>query len=106
MPAITIRNLPDGVHATLKQRATAGKLSVEELVRRLLATWAGLSATPMQEDSLKMPGFSEVSAGWPEPPSLTQATHPELWGALKGTVHTQPGTDLTAPLDEAWDAAT
>ena len=52
-----------------------------------------------------MPGFSEASAGWPEPPPLAQASHPELWGALKGTVHTTPTTDLTAPLDEAWDAA-
>jgi hypothetical protein len=52
-----------------------------------------------------MPGFSEASAGWPAPPPLAQASHPELWGALKGTVHTTPTTDLTAPLDEAWDAA-
>ena len=27
-----------------------------------------------------------------------------LFGALKGTVSIAPGTDLTSPLDEEWDA--
>jgi antitoxin (DNA-binding transcriptional repressor) of toxin-antitoxin stability system len=33
----------------------------------------------------------------------TQAMTP-LWGALRGTVTMLPGTDLTAPTGEAWDA--
>jgi hypothetical protein len=28
----------------------------------------------------------------------------ELWGALKGSVHVPPETDLTAPVAEAWHA--
>jgi antitoxin (DNA-binding transcriptional repressor) of toxin-antitoxin stability system len=28
----------------------------------------------------------------------------ELWGAMRGTVTIAPGTDLTAPLDEPWEA--
>jgi hypothetical protein len=104
MPAITIRNLPDSVHTTLKQRAVAGKLSVEELVRRVLASWAGNPDNPPQKDPSHMSGFSAASATWPAPPSAPQASHPDLWGAMKGTVHIPPGTDLTAPLDEAWKA--
>lgn len=30
---------------------------------------------------------------------------PELWGAMRGSVTVAPGTDLTAPMDEDWDAA-
>lgn len=30
----------------------------------------------------------------------------ELWGALRGTVTIMPGTDLTAPTGEAWEAET
>jgi plasmid stability protein len=104
MPAITVRNLPESVHATLKQRAAGGKLSVEALVRHLLATWAALPNTPMQKDPTDMSGFSEAPATWPEPPSLVQASHPDLWGAMKGTVHIPPDTDLAAPLNEAWKA--
>ncbi len=47
-------------------------------------------------------GFAEVSQPWGPAPATHRAA---LWGALKGSVRTQPGTDLTAPLDEAWDAA-
>lgn len=28
----------------------------------------------------------------------------DLWGAMRGTVTIAPGTDLTAPLDEPWEA--
>ena len=28
----------------------------------------------------------------------------ELWGALRGTVTILPGTDLTAPTGEVWEA--
>ena len=30
---------------------------------------------------------------------------PELWGAMRGSVTVAPGTDLTAPTGEIWDAA-
>jgi hypothetical protein len=49
-----------------------------------------------------MTGFSDAQAAWvgaPVKPPL-----PELWGALQGTVHIPPGTDLTAPLGEPWEA--
>jgi hypothetical protein len=104
MPAITIRNLPESVHATLKQRAATAKLSVEELVRRVLASWAGPMGDPIQKESPNMHGFSEASAGWPAPPAQVQASHPDLWGAMKGSVHVHPDTDLAAPLDELWKA--
>ncbi len=29
---------------------------------------------------------------------------PELWGAMRGSVTVAPGTDLTAPTGEIWDA--
>jgi prevent-host-death family protein len=28
----------------------------------------------------------------------------ELWGAMRGTVSVPPGTDITEPTGEAWDA--
>ena len=30
----------------------------------------------------------------------------ELWGALRGTVKIPPGTDLTEPTGETWEAET
>jgi prevent-host-death family protein len=30
----------------------------------------------------------------------------ELWGAMRGTVTLLPGTDLTAPTGEVWEAET
>lgn len=30
----------------------------------------------------------------------------DLWGAMRGTVTIPPGTDLTAPTGESWDAET
>ena len=32
------------------------------------------------------------------------AEMPELWGAMRGSVTVAPGTDLTAPTGEIWDA--
>jgi prevent-host-death family protein len=29
---------------------------------------------------------------------------PDLWGAMRGSVTVAPGTDLTAPTGEIWDA--
>ena len=31
---------------------------------------------------------------------------PDLWGAMRGTVSITPGTDLTAPTGEIWEAET
>lgn len=33
-----------------------------------------------------------------------EAELPELWGAMAGTVTIAPGTDLTQPTGETWDA--
>lgn len=31
---------------------------------------------------------------------------PELWGAMRGSVKVAPGTDLTQPAGEVWEAET
>jgi antitoxin (DNA-binding transcriptional repressor) of toxin-antitoxin stability system len=31
---------------------------------------------------------------------------PELWGAMRGSVKIAPGTDLTGPTGEVWEAET
>jgi plasmid stability protein len=100
--AITIRNLPDTVHAALKRRAALEKLSVEALVRRLLA--AAMLAPRHDEGTAPMTEFAEIAQPWVHAPS---ASHPaaDLWGALRGTVHIPAGTDLAAALDEDWEAA-
>ena len=93
MPAITIRNLSDSVHTALKQQAATEHLSVEALVRRILATETSLSkAKPFAEPR------AENVTGFSEAPPL------DLWGALRGTVRVPPGSDLTAPLEENWQA--
>jgi hypothetical protein len=49
-------------------------------------------------------GFAEASVPWG---NLKPAGPlPDLWGALKGTVHINPATDLAEPLDEPWEATT
>jgi plasmid stability protein len=102
MSAITIRNLPDTVHAGLRGLAAARGQSVEALVRHTLAELVQSGNT--QGKSTKATGMSEATFPWnalqTAPPAL-----PELWGALKGSVYIPPGTDLTAPLDEPWEAA-
>jgi plasmid stability protein len=95
MGAITIRNLPEAVHNQLREMASAGNLSVEALVRNLLAA---ATAGTAQHAS----GMSEASAPWAMPPKPAST---ELWGALPGCVHIPPATDLTAATGEAWDAA-
>ncbi len=102
MPAITIRNLPETVHTALKQRAAREKLSVEALVRRLLAT--EMLVSRHEEGGTKMTGFAEISQAWGQSPAVPQPA-PDLWGALRGMVHIPAGSDLSAPLDEDWEAA-
>ena len=110
MPAITIRQLPDHVHAALKQQAASHNRSVEAHVRAILAAYAEPavpnplppSGAPHMPEAPK--GFAEASVPWG---NLTPASPlPDLWGALKGTVHVNPATNLTEPLDEPWEATT
>ena len=54
---------------------------------------------------MAMAGFSEIQAPWLEAAADQFKAPRELWGALKGTVRIPPGGDITAPLDEDWDAA-
>ena len=82
MGAITIRGLPEHVHNDLRQMAAAGNLSVEALVRNLLA-----AATTASQHVTGV------------------AAKGELWGALQGCVQIPQATDLTAPTGEAWEAA-
>jgi len=102
MPAITIRNLSDSTHLALKKRAAAEKLSVEALVRRLVAAEVQVATTLKPQDAAPMTGFSESPASSIPPPGKSAPA--ELWGAMQGTVHIPPGTDLTAPLDEVGEA--
>ena len=104
MSAITIRNLPDTVHAGLRRVAAARGQSVEALVRNTLAETVQ-SADAMDAKPTKATGMSEATFPWNAPQTAPSAL-PELWGALKGSVYIPPGTDLTAPLDEPWEAAT
>jgi plasmid stability protein len=97
MSAITIRNLPETVHDGLRQMAAANNLSVEALVRNLLAATADGATTT------KAAGLSEATAPWGATPPPSQSTA-ELWGALRGTIHIPAATDLTAPAD-TWEAA-
>jgi plasmid stability protein len=103
MPAITIRNLPDTVHAGLRRLAAAAGQSVEAFVRNTLAETVQSAGT--ERKSTKATGMSEATFPWNTPHAVATAS-PELWGALKGSVYIPPGTDLTAPLDEPWEAAT
>jgi hypothetical protein len=56
-------------------------------------------------------GFGEAAMPWgalvpgdPDHSVGPEAAPGELWGALKGSVHVAPDTDLTAPLAERWRA--
>jgi plasmid stability protein len=113
MPAITIRNLSDSVHATLKQQAALQQLSVEALVRRILAKQTVHAQEPPlpPQPTDHATGFSEASQSWGHEPMATTKMPPasyqpphELWGALRGTVRVPVGSNLAAPLDEDWDA--
>ena len=114
MAAIAVRNVTDAVHARLREVAAVRGVSVESFVRTVLA-----EAVLPQEGGLnvKVTGFSDVSAPWPAPSSgapwamtprdeAAGSELPELWGALKGSVHVAQGADLAAPMDEAWQADT
>jgi plasmid stability protein len=105
MSAITIRNLPEDVHAGLRRLAAARGQSVEAFVRNILAEAVQSAAQP-DSTPAKATGMSEATFPWNGPPAGPPRPLPELWGALKGSVHIPPGTDLTAPLDEVWEAAT
>ena len=100
MAALTIRNLPDDVHARLRAGASASQLSVEGFVRRILAE-APIAGSAVENATTL--GFSEAAMPYTHVPGAAPAAPiPELWGALKGSVQVAPGADLTAPLDEGW----
>ncbi len=98
MSAITIRNLPEPVHDSLRQMAASDNVSVEALVRNLLATAAAAGVK-----TTEITGMSEAAMPWSVKSAAAQST-PDLWGALKGTVHVPPETDLSAAAD-SWEAA-
>ncbi len=106
MGAITIRNVPDEVHGGLRRLAASRQLSVESLVR------VALAEVVRQETggagSAQVTGFGEASMPWqaaaPGDATMSPLPSGELWGALKGSVHVPAETDLTAPLDESWQA--
>jgi len=104
MPAITIRNLPEHVHIGLRGLAATRGQSVEALVRNTLAE-AVQSAATKGAKSTQAPGMSEATFPWNAPQASPQMSC-ELWGALKGSAYIPQGADPTAPLDEAWEAAT
>lgn len=102
MPAITIRNLPEHVHTGLRGLAAARNQSVEALVRNTLAE-AVQSAATKDAQSTKAAGMSEATFPWKAPQVAAQVST-ELWGALKGSAYIPPNSDLTAPLEETWEA--
>jgi hypothetical protein len=77
--------------------AASDNVSVEALVRNLLATAAAAGVK-----TTEITGMSEAAMPW-NVKSAAQST-PDLWGALKGTVHVPPETDLSAAAD-SWEAA-
>ena len=103
MAAITVRSLPEPVHEALRAMAAREGVSVEGLARRLLA--AG-SRGDVRDGDMGVTGMAEVSLPWGPAPEAVVAQSPmELWGALRGSVFVPAGMDLTAPLDETWEAA-
>jgi plasmid stability protein len=103
MAAITIRNLPDHVHEWLKDSAKAWDMSAEALCRLILGE--AISREGKAHLVPPVTGVAEVRASYTGPVTIdAPALSPELWGALKGSVHVPPETDLTAPLAEAWHA--
>ena len=103
MSAITIRNLPEHIHTGLRGLAAARGQSVEASVRNMLAETVQ-SAAAKDTHPAKAPGMSEATFTWNVPQIALQGPS-ELWGALKGSVYIPAGVDLTAPLDETWEAA-
>ena len=93
---MTIRSLPDEVHAKLRRMAGSAGTSVEALVRGILAE--ATMETP------RPPGMSEASAPWIVPAKQLLTAAPDLWGALPGCIQPATGADLTAPTGEAWKA--
>jgi len=98
MPALTIRNLPDGVHTRLRALAGDAQVSVEAFVRRILA-----EATAEKDRNMSPTGFAEASQPFIHAAAgAAAATPPELWGALKGSVFVASQTDLTTSSGEHW----
>jgi hypothetical protein len=74
--------------------------SLESLARETLAALAAGESIMAHQTT---PAGMADTAPWPlQPQGL--ASFDSLWGALKGKVHIAPGTDLTAPISEEWEA--
>jgi hypothetical protein len=101
MFAITIRGLPEMTHAALRVLAAGRERSLESVAREALAALA--AGESIMAHQTTPPGMTEQSAAWPMQ-AQGPASFDPLWGALKGKVHVAPGTDLTAPTGESWDA--
>ena len=97
---LTIRNLPDDVHARLRSRAAEAQVSVEGFVRRVVA-----DATRERDRDVPAAGFAEASPVFTHAVAgMSDGALPELWGALRGSVLVAPRTDLTAAAGEDWAA--
>ena len=63
----------------------------------------------MFRKSLPSEALPAIGAGQPEQAKACDASAPgmfsRIFGVLKGTVTLAPGTDLTSPVGEEWDAA-
>jgi plasmid stability protein len=101
MSAITVRQVPDSVHAWLRHEAKTRHMSVENLCRLLFAD-------AMTPDAPATPGprsFAEAASAYTAPAkSAVPHRLTDLWGALKDSVHMPYGEPGLAPLLESWKA--
>ena len=107
MFAITIRGLADETRAGLRRIAAAKGVSVEALARDSLTALARSEDSAVIVHGQTTPvlqGFGEQIRGWNMPQQSAAPSFETIWGALAGRVHVAPGTDLTAPTGEVWDA--
>ena len=52
-----------------------------------------------------VPHATSADAGGESPPAERPGSFADVFGALRDTVTISPGTDLTDPIDEDWNAA-
>ncbi len=100
MGAITVRNLPNDVHTKLRHMAADAKVSVEALVRNVLAE----AVAQMVLLETGQFGMSEASPQWVHAPAGSGTNATDLFGALRGTILVPPETNLAEPTGESWGA--
>ncbi len=100
MGAITIRSLPEDVHTKLRHMAADAKVSVEALVRRLLAEATAQMVLPETGQF----EISDASPQWVHAPAGSGTNATDLFGALRGTILVPPETNLAEPTGESWGA--